>query len=92
MTALADELEWMREANCRNMDTSLFFPESNSQYLAFTKEVCNECPVQNPCQWYANKNKETDGMYAGMTPNERLEWRRKNKVTLGQSESDWRKR
>ena len=92
MTALADEIEWMREANCRNMDTDLFFPELGAQYSTFAKEVCKECPVQDPCLWYANKNREMDGMYGGMTPNQRLQWRRKKNVTLGQSESEWRKR
>jgi WhiB family redox-sensing transcriptional regulator len=74
--------DWMAEANCLNMDTDLWFPEFGGNYSPFAKEVCNACPVAEECLWYANEIGAQHGMFGGLTPNQRHEWRRKRGVQL----------
>lgn len=81
--------EWMAQANCKDMDLDLFFPELGANYDPFVKEVCLACPVIEQCAWYANETSSESGMFGGMTPFERRTWRRKNKVILGQSRAEW---
>lgn len=81
-SAMADD--WKDEANCRNMDTELFFPGLGGNVPQFVKEVCAECTVSEECLWYANETSADYGVWGGMSPRERQAWRRKNRVTLGQ--------
>lgn len=84
--------DWILDANCKNMDTNLFFPEVNKHYDDFIREVCFTCPVIDECAWYANETSAVYGMFGGMTPTEREQWRKKNKVILGDSRNDWEAR
>jgi WhiB family redox-sensing transcriptional regulator len=83
-------MDWMTEANCKNMDVNIFFPDAAAIYDPFIREVCSSCPVTEKCLWYANETHADTGMFAAMSPTERQNWRRKNKVVLGQSENEWR--
>ena len=74
---------WQDDANCKNMDVNLFFPEYGGNYLPFVKEVCSSCSVIEECLWYANEMKSDEGFFGGMTPEQRRAWRRKNNVQLG---------
>jgi len=80
---------WLDKANCKNMDTNLFFPEAGHTLLPFVKELCDSCPVQEDCLWYANETYSDMGVFAGMGARERQSWRVKNKVQLGMSKQDW---
>jgi WhiB family transcriptional regulator, redox-sensing transcriptional regulator len=80
---------WMKDANCRNMDTNMFFPEKGDNLSDFAREVCDSCIVQKECFWYANETYSTEGLLGGMTPRNRQRWRSKNKVELGMSEKEW---
>lgn len=79
----------MDQANCKNMDTNLFFMEDGARIDPFVKEVCTECPVSEQCLWYANETSVVDGVFAGMARNGRQAWRRENKITIGQSKKEW---
>jgi WhiB family redox-sensing transcriptional regulator len=79
---MQDELSWVSDANCLNMDTNLWFPEFGANYTPFAKEVCNSCLVSEECLWYANQIGAQDGMFGGLTPSERERWRSKNGVRL----------
>jgi len=81
--------EWVAEANCKNMDTNLFFPKDGENYSAFVREVCFSCPVIEECTWYANETSAVYGLFGGMTPHEREAWRRNNKVILGKTKAEW---
>lgn len=75
---------WVSKANCKNMDTELFFTEgTGSQYDPFIREVCAECPVIEECLWYANEMHADYGFFGGMSPEERRRWRRAGKILLG---------
>jgi WhiB family redox-sensing transcriptional regulator len=83
--------EWMSKANCKDMNTEMFFPQLGGNFSDFVKEVCLVCPVIEECAWYANESESTDGMFGGMSPNQRQEWRKRNSVKLGWSRADWEK-
>ena len=64
-------IDWMARARCRGVDTELFFDEAmikSRKFLVF----CRACPVRKECGDYAAKNKETYGVWGGMTPMERI--------------------
>lgn len=87
---IVQDLGWADQANCRNMDINLFFPDVGVNIDPFVKEVCAMCDVQTQCLWYANETKSDHGIFAGMSPNQRKEWRQRNKVVLGMSYDAWR--
>lgn len=87
--AVKSAMDWMPEANCRNMDTKLFFPKLGGNISEFARDVCMSCPVIEECAWYANETSADHGVFGGMTPNQRRLWRRKNKVDMGQTRKDW---
>lgn len=84
--------DWAEHANCRGMDTNLFFPDLGGNINPFAREVCFTCDVQDECLWYANQTRSTDGMFGGLSPSQREEWRSRNDVTLGQSKEQWENR
>jgi WhiB family redox-sensing transcriptional regulator len=87
--AVKSAMNWMGKANCRNMDVEIFFPDVAASYNPFAREVCNDCPVSEQCLWYANETHADTGMFAGMSPTQRQNWRRDNKIELGMSKEAW---
>jgi WhiB family transcriptional regulator, redox-sensing transcriptional regulator len=83
---------WMHKANCKDMDTKLFFPEDGHNLDPFVVEVCNSCSVIEECLWYANETHADYGVFGGLSRNKRVMWRKKNKVELGMSMQDWENR
>ena len=62
--------DWMARARCRGEQTELFYDEhmiKSRKFLVF----CEACPVRSACGEYAFKNKETYGVWGGLTPMER---------------------
>ena len=86
---ISSNAHWISDANCKNMDTDLFFVEVNKSYDPFVKEVCSDCSVIEKCAWYANEMSAIHGVFGGMTPNQREKWRKKNKIILGESRENW---
>lgn len=80
-------MEWRIRAACRTEDPELFFPtgaagpESERQSQQ-AKEVCGRCMVRLDCLEYAVLNGETEGIWGGMTPSERLRIRDANRHRL----------
>lgn len=69
-----DHADWWPKRTCLGLRTELFFPPPHCQY-AEGKEVCNSCPVTGECLDYALKYEgivgRRDGLYGGLTPEER---------------------
>lgn len=87
--AVKSAMDWMDEANCRDMDVNLFFPEkAGGTYSPFAREVCSLCTVQEECLWYANETSADVGMFGGMSPEERRLWRKKLGITIGTLRSE----
>lgn len=69
------EDDWREQAACRGLNSDLFFPIGTSgPALAQTeraKEICRTCPVVAQCLEAALEHGEDDGIWGGMTPEER---------------------
>lgn len=88
--AVKSAMDWMDQANCRDMDVNLFFPQvTGGNYDPFAREVCASCPVQEECLWYANETSADVGMFGGLSPEQRRLWRKKKGITIGQLRSEW---
>jgi WhiB family transcriptional regulator, redox-sensing transcriptional regulator len=72
MKARAD---WRDNAACREIDLDLFFPLGTSERelirVAEAKRVCRACPVQAQCLAWALDHYVTDGIWGGITADER---------------------
>ena len=74
-SALFDD-DWRAAAACRDMETDIFFPESDEE-AGPAKAVCARCPVIEPCLSFALANRQEQGVWGGMTETERRRLRRR---------------
>jgi WhiB family transcriptional regulator, redox-sensing transcriptional regulator len=76
MTTAVDNLaEWWSLAACQATDPDLFFPISGSGpalgQVARAKAVCASCPVRTDCLSYALAADPMQGVWGGMSEDER---------------------
>lgn len=72
---------WHASAACRGMGPSMFFPE-RGQALEPAREVCERCPVREPCLATAlAAGPEEPGVWAGTSKNDRRQLRRRRRRT-----------
>jgi len=76
MTTAVDNLaEWWLLAACQSVDPDLFFPMSATNparsELAAAKAVCAGCRVQSECLQYALAAGQVQGIWGGMSEEER---------------------
>lgn len=76
---MAVRLDWKLKAACRNLDTSLFFPDSEADAGA-AKDVCAICPVRQECLEFALDTRQHDGVWGGLTESERKRVRRRRQT------------
>ena len=69
---------WRQQAACKGLDTSIFFPESDAA-AGPAKAVCATCPVRAECLEWAIAARQEDGVWGGMTDNERRRLRRRRR-------------
>jgi len=67
--------EWWRAAACREAEPELFFPisptaASNAQ-VKRAKLICSSCPVRPDCLSYALDHRQEQGIWGGLTEEER---------------------
>ena len=66
---------WQDSAECIESDPELFFPDTykgaNREIVQKAKAVCERCTVTESCAEYALNARETDGIWGGLTPDER---------------------
>lgn len=74
---MSDE-RWEEHALCRGEHIDIFFEHWNYEQRA--KSVCNGCVVQEQCLLFAVQNGYWEGIWGGMTPEERKIWARKNRI------------
>jgi hypothetical protein len=73
----SQDINWTKNASCRGMDVSLFFPENGHSVSKEVRELCNSCPVRTDCYIYAERNKfDADGVFGGYSPRQRHEMRK----------------
>ena len=61
---------WRERAACRGTDLDLFYPE-RGESAGPARQVCERCPVRQPCLEYALSNRITHGIWGGLTERER---------------------
>ena len=75
MAAPKARADWRDNAACRDIDPDLFFPigtgEGDLIRVAEAKRVCRACPVQAQCLSWALDHYVTDGVWGGITADER---------------------
>ena len=74
------DLTWRAKAACRDLDTEIFFPDSESE-AAPALEVCASCPVRMECLEWAIATRQHDGIWGGTTETERKRIRRRRSAT-----------
>jgi len=62
--------DWFDDAACRDVDTDVFFPVSEAESGA-AKAVCATCPVREQCLEFALEARPGDGVWGGLTAQER---------------------
>lgn len=67
--------DWWDYAACYGQDTNLFYP---TKHLKATeaKAVCARCPVTTQCLDYALQRNDQNGVWGGLSVEERKEYRR----------------
>jgi WhiB family redox-sensing transcriptional regulator len=71
-----DPKAWRERASCRDLDTAVFFPETE-QEVAAAKAVCAGCPVRDACLEFALVTRQDDGVWGGLSEDERRRVRRR---------------
>lgn len=76
------DLTWKAAGACRWLEPELFFPVSDAE-AGPAKAVCEACQVRETCLEYAVGCKEWEGVWGGLTGNERrsLARRRRDPVS-----------
>lgn len=74
--------DWLEEAKCGKSDPELFFPidyKSGPDLLQVeqAKRVCKGCPVKSDCLRWAVESGQADGVWGGLTPEERSIFKKK---------------
>ncbi|MGW6917623.1 WhiB family transcriptional regulator [Kitasatospora sp. NPDC054939] len=68
---------WQLRAECRTVDSAVFFHPSNERGAAAkdrdeaAKQVCGRCPVRIECRRHALLTREPYGVWGGLTETER---------------------
>jgi WhiB family redox-sensing transcriptional regulator len=74
-------MDWRHKAECRKEDPELFFPVGTSgpalAQIVKAKAVCRRCPVSQECLAWALASGQ-DGIWGGLTEDERRALRRRN--------------
>ncbi|MBD0322502.1 MAG: WhiB family transcriptional regulator [Aldersonia sp.] len=79
---LAEPWDWQLQARCRVLGSETFFGPEGEPAVArarrerAAKRICAGCEVRTPCAAWALQFDESDGIWGGMTPNERRRARR----------------
>ena len=62
---------WQKDANCKGLDTNLFYLESRERISPIVKETCKNCKVKTECLDFSIENEEVHGIWAGLNPRRR---------------------
>lgn len=72
-------IDWMQDARCKDMDTSIFFPTvGDTNRFKAIKNLCEPCPVRLRCLKFAFDQGFEDGWFGGVSPRDRMKIMRSN--------------
>ena len=69
---------WRQRSACSGLDTEMFFPATDTEAVA-AQAVCATCPVRDQCLEWALATRQEDGVWGGLTDNERRRLRRRRR-------------
>ena len=79
-------MDWRRYAACLNVDPELFFPVGKAaparQQIEEAKAVCHRCEVRESCLDWALTAGQDQGVWGGLSEDERRRTRRRHHVTV----------
>ncbi len=85
MTEMDNRADWWSRAACAGADPELFFPISHSgpavRQVTRAKAVCARCDIQRECLRYALDAGSIQGVWGGMTEEERRRLVRRQRRT-----------
>jgi WhiB family redox-sensing transcriptional regulator len=74
-------MDWRHNAVCRDEDPELFFPIGNTGpallQIEEAKAVCRRCPVTEQCLQWALESVTADGVWGGLSEDERRAMKRR---------------
>lgn len=83
MTDMDNRARWWSRAACASADPELFFPISHTgpavRQVMRAKAVCARCDIQRECLRYALDAGSIQGVWGGMTEDERRRLLRRNR-------------
>jgi len=75
-------MSWRDRAACLGVDPDLFFPIGSTGpalvQLEVAKVVCGRCEVVEPCLNWAVESRQEDGVWGGLSADERRAVKRRN--------------
>ena len=75
------DMTWLNQARCLNEDPELFFPVGNTgpalEQIEQAKSICRQCNVAANCLEYAIKENQDNGIWGGLSEEERKSLKRK---------------
>lgn len=74
-----DSEDWRQDAACRDLDTAIFFPDSEED-SATAMAICASCPVRAACLEFALVTRQDDGVWGGLSETERRRVRRRRQT------------
>jgi len=87
MTTSAND--WQHHAACTSHDPELFFPIGSASpalaQLERARQICRTCPVQTPCLEWAISIGADDGIWGGLSEQERRSLRRRQRRGWGRA-------
>lgn len=68
-------MSWRSRGACTREDPELFFPAGTTgpftEQVAWAKRICHGCSVRMQCLEFALSEREQEGIWGGLTPDER---------------------
>lgn len=71
-------LEEFTDALCAQVDPEVFFPQTGQSNIP-AKRICAQCPIRERCLEVALINKESIGIFGGLSADERQKLSRKRR-------------
>jgi WhiB family redox-sensing transcriptional regulator len=89
LLTLAARPPWHKQAACRGLDQSLWFPEPGRRgQNAAARAICEGCPVQAECREWAIEHGENDGIWGGLNVSDRMRIRHQRPGLNGRTRRD----
>lgn len=80
-----NQTDWVLKAACRDSDPEIFFPSVGTDLLKKfdqAQQICGTCPVQPDCLEYALEHNLDEGIWGGLSANQRMIIKRRKRRNI----------